>query len=272
VVGNTKCFAMFLGAFCFCHIFKVVKKNKLNNSLFSSCWLADQFISLTMVLIDLEMTLCTLWIYFGGSGDCVLLASGAYPFLVAFPYVWRFMQCIRQYYDTKMVASLLNAGKYLTSLVVIFFATLDRSTKGHAVEGWTKWYHSYWIIFMTISSFYSFAWDTIMDWGLFSFESRNWLLRDNLMYERPVLYYFAVVSNLLMRMTWLLLLVPNFVGTTWSHDAFASALAGIEIIRRIQWNFLRVEYEHINNLLKSNVSRQHSSQFFLDGGGEVYTV
>lgn len=47
--------------------------------------------------------------------------------------MWRYMQCIRQYYDTKNVNHLFNAGKYSTSLVAIFFSAMHLFTQGKII-------------------------------------------------------------------------------------------------------------------------------------------
>jgi len=65
-------------------------------------------------------------------------------------------------------------------------------------------------------------------------------------------YYFALVSNLLMRLSW------SMTITRWSFypdlpPSWADILAFIEIGRRAQWMVLRIEFEYWN--LRAKFSR-----------------
>lgn len=59
------------------------------------------------------------------------------------------------------------------------------------------------------STLYSYAWDIFMDWGLMrgtTPETR--LLRDKLKFPKHY-YYFVMITNLLLRFSWVLTLVPQ---------------------------------------------------------------
>ena len=63
----------------------------------------------------------------------------------------------------------------------------------------------YWIYIglFALSTTYSYSWDIYMDWGLMRNFSRNkWGLRNKLLYSKWF-YYFAAVTNLLMRLMWI---------------------------------------------------------------------
>lgn len=57
-----------------------------------------------------------------------------------------------------------------------------------------------------IASTYAFSWDVKMDWSLCELHSENYLLRDELGFESHWVYYFAIISNFILRMSWILLL------------------------------------------------------------------
>jgi len=102
---------------------------------------------------------------------------------------------------------------------------------------------SFWICGQTFSSTYSFLWDVLMDWSLLQLDSQNYLLRDELNFKNHAIYYYAIVSDGLLRFSWILLLIiPSkyYVAATFS-------IAFGEMLRRWQWNFFRVENEHVNN-------------------------
>jgi len=173
------------------------------------------------------------------------------------PFVWRFMQCLRQYNDTGYKSHVLNAMKYLASLVVIFFSVMDNIARGGEDDVWTV-YRTLWLMSIIVSSSYSYIWDIYMDWGLCKYSLKHFLLRDTLMFERPWLYYIAMVTNLVMRLTWTITISPLTFGITLSREILLCILSSVEVLRRIQWNFFRIENEHVNNLVRHKIIKQSS--------------
>ena len=109
------------------------------------------------------------------------------------------MQCFRRYYDTRLPVNLKNAGKYFTSMVVqagaIIFALYAKDYE-FAFYGF--------VIINTISTIYSYYWDLYMDWGLLrSMDSGKKYLRNKILYP-SWFYYFAAITNLLMRLMWII--------------------------------------------------------------------
>ena len=62
-------------------------------------------------------------------------------------------------------------------------------------------------------------------------------------------YYFAAITNLIMRLLWILPLYQDQM-PTWvtSGQVLTTFLAIAEILRRGQWAVLRIENEQVNNL------------------------
>jgi len=221
---------------------------------FASCWVADQFTSATVALVDFEYTICHYFLYIGGL-NCDSLHRILQPICVAFPFIWRLMQCLIQYRDSSNTNHLLNAGKYATSLCAIFFSTIHLITQENP-NSWSV-FRTYWVMAISLSTMYSYMWDIIMDWGLFTRDPylyphhhphhhhKSWHFREVLIYERPMVYYFAMVTNLFMRTTWMITLNPEYFGIHFRRDILVFFLASVELVRRIQWNFFRMEYEHI---------------------------
>ena len=83
-----------------------------------------------------------------------------------------------------------------------------------------------------------------MDWNLLQPHSRYPLLRSNLAFEDvwPV-YYAAMLINVLLRFSWVIYLLPGPASV--SLRSFIVAL--LEMFRRWQWNFVRLENEHLGN-------------------------
>ena len=106
------------------------------------------------------------------------------------------------------------------------------------------------------------------DWGLLQPGQR--LLRPELKFSR-IFYYWAIMSNIILRCSWAVALSPN-VGT--SNDLLLFVLQIAEIFRRMQWFVIRVEWESYKTASTANplqlktrftVSSPRSSQacFFL---------
>lgn len=78
-----------------------------------------------------------------------------------------------------------------------------------------------------------------MDWSLLQLDSQNYLLRDELNFKNHAIYYFAIVSDGLLRFSWTLqLIIPSKYAI-----ATVFVIACGEMLRRWQWNFFRVENE-----------------------------
>ena len=94
------------------------------------------------------------------------------------------MQSLRRYIDTGQQRQLANAGKYSMAFFVIVFSFLRGKFKDQV--GFT----AVWIIFVIISTFYSYYWDVKMDWSLGETKNvKHWGLRQKLLYPA---YYVSI--------------------------------------------------------------------------------
>ena len=101
-----------------------------------------------------------------------------------------------------------------------------------------------------ISSLYAYTWDIKMDWGLADKKAEeNIFLRDELVYNSRGYYYFAIVEDFILRFAWSISVALKRTkhisgdGVEW----LKTFLAILEVFRRVVWNFLRLENEHVNN-------------------------
>jgi hypothetical protein len=95
-------------------------------------------------------------------------AGGIQVFLMMWPAVIRFLQCIRRYVDSrKLHPHITNAGKYSTTLIKVLISYLMAYTLRNASEDDSS--KSTWFVILVIahaiSSIYSLVWDIKMDWG-----------------------------------------------------------------------------------------------------------
>ncbi|KAJ3680426.1 hypothetical protein LUZ60_016704 [Juncus effusus] len=229
---------------------------------FSDFFLADIMTSMSKVFSDLERSACRMVnrqvatiAWFEADSICGS-HSVAIPVVLVFPYLCRFFQCLRQYKDTKEKTCLLNALKYSTAIPVIGISAL----KYHVLpENWFGFYRPLWLISAFINSFYSFYWDIKRDWDL-SILSRIFLFKNpgfltSLLYGRVWVLYWVLGSNLILRCTWTYKLSAHL-----RHNYITVfTITALEIVRRFQWIFFRVENEW-NKMTQRQTSLELSSE------------
>jgi hypothetical protein len=77
--------------------------------------------------------------------------------IVFIPYYFRFMQCLKRFYENKQKINLLNAFKYFMCLMIQFT---------NIYKDYNTLYFYIWLATYLSSTFYSYCWDIYMDWGL----------------------------------------------------------------------------------------------------------
>ncbi|KAG0172174.1 hypothetical protein DFQ29_008490 [Apophysomyces sp. BC1021] len=200
---------------------------------FRDFFIADELNSLAYSFWTLSYFFCAYaWQWTRLSTHCQMDQAWISPLLASLPPWWRLLQCIRRYKDSREQVHLLNAAKYLTSIAAAVITGVRRMYPSSTMD-------MAWIFTCVISSCYTSIWDIKMDWGLLQPYSRHFLLRDELVFYHWT-YYVAVPINVALRFAWTL-------GLAFSFAWMSFAMAFLEACRRIQWNFFRLENEHINN-------------------------
>lgn len=163
--------------------------------------------------------------------------------------------------DTKKVfPSILNFGKYLFAIVVAvtsFFA------------GSYNLFKNIWWLLALISTVYSYAWDLKMDFGFLQ-PGKNYPLREKLSYKNKFFYYFAIVVNLFLRFMWVLTVSPDVVYRFIRPEFFLFLIYLMEVLRRGMWNFIRVEYKHIDICKEFKVTLDIELPFKKNEKGEFH--
>ncbi|KAI8546901.1 hypothetical protein RHMOL_Rhmol07G0155300 [Rhododendron molle] len=227
---------------------------------FADFFLADILTSMSKVLSDLERSVCRMVhrqvatiAWFEADSVCGSHAV-AIPVVLVLPYIFRLFQCLRQYKDSGEKTTLLNALKYSTAIPVIFLSAL----KYHVFpDRWTNIYRPLWLLSSVLNSLYSFYWDVTRDWDLsgftriFKFSKPD--IFSHLLYGRKWVYLWVIGSNLVLRCTWTYKLSAHL-----RHNYLTVfAITALEMIRRFQWVFFRVEKEW--NKMSSKTDVQLSS-------------
>ncbi|XP_060189606.1 uncharacterized protein LOC132618588 isoform X2 [Lycium barbarum] len=222
---------------------------------FADFFLADILTSMSKVFSDLERSVCRMVhrqvatiAWFEADSVCGS-HSFAIPIVLVLPYLFRLFQCLRQYKDTRDRTTLFNALKYSTAVPVIFLSAL----KYHVFpDNWINLYRPLWLLSAVVNCLYSFYWDLTRDWDLSCFTrvfkfSRPHML-SHVLYGRKWVYFWVIGSNLILRCTWTYKLSAHL-----RHNYLTVfAITALEIFRRFQWAFFRVENEWNKIATKSN--------------------
>lgn len=243
---------LYRGRLAFVFVVVRVLISPLHPVSFGDFWFADQLNSTVAILLDVQYFIC----YFGYASNwtssnvnikvCTTSGNGLRPIISCLPALWRFLQCLRCYKDTRNTRHLINAGKYFTTFPVVVIATVYSVKSSNEVRtGGDFWFIiAWWVLVSFVHSSYTFAWDVYCDWGLArTSHSAAPFLRPKLYYH-PLLYYAAIGTDFILRFLWTFKLTLAIVWNQYTDIVYTVLVAG-EILRRIQWNFFRVEYEQI---------------------------
>lgn len=142
---------------------------------FRDFFLADQLVSISIVLYDFEFALCFLlsdaWT---GNTGCAAANKYTRPLISMLPSLWRLLQCFRRYRDGKDRNHMINAGKYASSIFVSLLSALrSLVSPGFLVP---------WLLAVIVATFYSFMWDIKRDWSLG--DEKQGYLRKKLVYPK----------------------------------------------------------------------------------------
>ncbi|GAX82419.1 hypothetical protein CEUSTIGMA_g9847.t1 [Chlamydomonas eustigma] len=185
---------------------------------------------------------------------------------VCLPYLLRFVQCILVYRSTGKTAQVFNALKYCSSIPALVLTLWEHECHVHGKPFPYFWP---WLCASTFNTAFSFYWDVEQDWDMpWIFTSgvparpipssllppgtASPRLRKVVMRLRQLLpavksgslfgsrwYVWLVCSNLVLRLSW----IHRLLGNLEAMSAVALTVAVLEVYRRYQWAFVRIETE-----------------------------
>ncbi|KAF8609112.1 EXS-domain-containing protein [Ceratobasidium sp. AG-I] len=230
---------------------------------FTDFWMGDQFCSLVYTMGNMYFLVCA---YADGwhhiQERCQLGPHWSIPLvLTALPSFIRLVQCVRRWVDSKNYIHLVNGGKY-TASIVSYVAYYAWRHYGHKRD----FRFAIWVLFATINSCYTSYWDLTMDWSVLQVKGVKYkFLRKDLAYSSYIpTYYFAIVTNLMLRFIWVWYIPTG--GLQAGSRAFIFAV--LEMLRRVQWNFFRLENEHIGNADQFRVTREVPLPYVFTGDAD----
>lgn len=218
---------------------------KIATAPYYTCLLKDFFIADICVSLSYSFRTLGLLLFYvlNGGPNSSSTASPATWYITLFqllPYYWRAVQCLRRYFDMSdrsVFPHLINFCKYAISLSLVVmdsFISAAVESNGRTVLIFTH----------VVSSLFSLTWDIFMDFGLLwePCIPGHEKLREPILF-RPQVYWVMLCLNAAARFLWVL----SYISPTAKFQYLSMVLALAELLRRFQWIFFRIEYEHINN-------------------------
>ncbi|KAF3062286.1 Protein SYG1 like protein [Daldinia childiae] len=214
---------------------------------FRDFFLGDMYCSLTYATSNIELFFCLYAHSWNNPVQCNSNNSRLLGFFSALPPVWRALQCIRRYRDTKNVfPHLVNGGKYGMTIMSSVTLSLYRMRATDSNLG-------LFVTFSIVNSIYTSIWDLFMDFSFFQPDTRHRFLRDILGLKRRWLYYGIMVLDPILRFSWIFYAIFTHNKQHSTIVSFLVALA--EVTRRGMWALFRVENEHCGNVAQYKASR-----------------
>lgn len=205
------------------------------------------YCSMVYSMSNIELFFCLYVNSWNNPSQCNSNHSRLLGFFSTLPPIWRLLQCIRRYRDTRNVfPHLVNGGKYTMTIVSYVALSLYRIQESHSNL-------ALFITFSTMNSVYTSIWDLFMDFSLLQVDSRHFMLRDILALKRRWVYYVIMVLDPILRFSWIFYAI--FTHDT-QHNSICSFLVSFaEATRRGMWSLIRVENEHCANVAQYKASR-----------------
>ncbi|PHT91897.1 Phosphate transporter PHO1 -like protein 9 [Capsicum annuum] len=224
-------------------------------------FLADQFTSQVQAIRSLQFYVCYYaWGNFKTRSNTCQdshVYSILYIFVAIIPFWSRFLQCLRRLFEEKDSMQGFNSLKYLSTIIALVMRTLYDQKRG-----------TFWKVMAAstsgITTVANTYWDLVIDWGLLRRNSRNPWLRDKLLVPHKIVYFVAIVLDIILRLVWMQLVLDIRELPGLHPKAFIAIVACLEILRRGMWNFFRLENEHLNNVGKYRASKSVPLPFNYD--------
>jgi hypothetical protein len=214
---------------------------------FRDFYLGDMYCSETYSISQLEVFFCLYAHHWNDPPQCNSNHSHLLGFFTTLPAIWRALQCLRRYYDSRnWFPHLANFAKYMGNILYYMSLSLYRMNL-------TPQYRAVFITLAAINGVYCSFWDVAMDFSLGNPYAEHPFLRDRLAYRHVWVYYAAIILDVVLRQQWILYALFQH---DLQHAAALSFFVGLaEVLRRGLWSLFRVENEHCNNVGKFRASR-----------------
>lgn len=214
---------------------------------FRDFFLGDMYCSQTYTMGNIELFFCLYAHHWSQPIQCNSTHSRLLGFFSCLPGIWRALQCLRRYYDTRNAfPHLVNCGKYTFTILTYMTLSLYRIDQTYSLR-------ALFIVCATINAIYCSVWDLAMDWSLGNPYAKHPYMRDVLGYKKPWFYYTSMILDPILRFNWIFYAIFR---NELQHSALLSFFIGLsEVCRRAIWTLFRVENEHCTNVGRFRASR-----------------
>ncbi|PGH19685.1 hypothetical protein AJ80_03840 [Polytolypa hystricis UAMH7299] len=214
---------------------------------FRDFFLGDMYCSQTYAMGNVALFFCLYTNRWDSPPQCNSSHSRVMGFLTTLPSIWRALQCLRRYQDTKSYfPHIANLGKYTCSILYYMTISMYRIHKIPSLR-------ALFITFALINAIYTSVWDVAMDWSLGNPYAKHRFLRDSLAFRKRWVYYAAMILDPILRFNWIFYAIFS---DDVQHSAILSFLVSFsEVCRRGVWSVFRVENEHCTNVSRFRASR-----------------
>ena len=224
------------------HVLRVII-SPLTPITFPDFFLGDMFCSLSYSFSNIEIFFCLYAGQWKNENPCNSNHSRALGFFTALPSIWRALQCLRRFRDTKQASPHLpNFGKYIATCVSYALLSVYRINQSVPSK-------ICYILAASTNSVYTIFWDVRCDWNLGQME--HGFLREDLVVfgEKRWPYYASICWDIAVRCNW----IAYIAGARYPQhpSAVSFFVAFSEVLRRGLWSILRVENEHLDNVEKT---------------------
>lgn len=244
------------------YLWKLLKGAFTFSPEFNCIWFGDQLTSLSGLFRDFCYSIC----YYANYGNEAVVISknckvnNSINVLISLiPSLFRMMTCISICLKTKKAfPQCLNSCKYFFSIIAAYASYLY-STNSEFLY--------FWLICAAISGLYSFVWDIKMDWGFLEKDSINYPLRTKLSFKSKMIYYICITGDFIFRSFFILSYSPEVVYSFILPEFFTLVILLAEVMRRSLWNFIRVEFRHIEICKEFRATVFVETPFYKDENG-----
>ncbi|KAI9748068.1 MAG: hypothetical protein M1815_003632 [Lichina confinis] len=214
---------------------------------FRDFFLGDMYCSQTYFMGNIALFACLYAHDWVQPVECNSSRSRALGVLTAVPALWRALQCLRRYADTRnRFPHLANGFKYLLTIAN------QICLSSYRIDMTTEWRAAF-ITVATVNAIYSSVWDVAFDWSLGNPWAEYPFLRHGLGYKQVWMYYVAMVVDPILRFNWIFYVIFT---KDIQHSALLSFVVSLsEVLRRGIWTLFRVENEHCTNVGRFRASR-----------------
>jgi hypothetical protein len=251
----------FTSRFWFATVLFRIFSSPYHKCKFKDFFLADQLVSIIPFYQSFGLLL-----YLSLYGEQSLNAVYPFTWYIAYlplvPFHFRIWQCIRRYADARLVTTdktqLYNCSRYCLGMTVYIVIGLQSYFKDIKSLVYLV------LPLRMIYTLFSCYWDIVMDWGLGQgrmfysnvrkdpYWSESHDTKGKMTIYPQWVYFFVMTTNILARFLWLPFILFQIYDY---HPYYPAYIAGIvETLRRFQWNFIRMEIEHVHNCEKYQVT------------------